>query len=108
MISRRLLCHVLARHMTNMLFCACGTRLSIGVDDLRAANNQQQLRFQQLAVRCFPMRLCQHHLRCSLRICGTWCAMSSDARLFFLPIWRTTLDLKTCLDYTCFAALHLC
>ena len=81
--------------------------LSIGVDDPRATDNQQQLRFQQLAVRCFPMRLCQHHLRCSLRICGTWCAMSSDARLFFLPIWRTTLDLKTCLDYTCFVALQL-
>ena len=56
-----------------------------GVDDPRAADNQQQLRFQQLAVRCFPIRLCEHLLRYSLRICGTWCAMSSDARLFFLP-----------------------
>ena len=54
-----------------------------GVDDPRAADNQQQLRFQQLTVRCFPILLCQHHLRYSLRICGTWCAMSCDARVFF-------------------------
>ena len=30
-----------------------------GADDPRAADNQQQLSFQQLAVRCFPIRLCQ-------------------------------------------------
>ena len=82
--SRRLLCHLLARHMANMLCCACDTRLLLPplvLTILRATDNQQQLRFQQLAVRCFPMRLCQHLRRYSLHIGGTWFAMSSDARI---------------------------
>ena len=79
-----------------------------GVDDPRAADNQQQLSFQQLAVRCFPMRLCQHLLRYSLHIGGTWFAMSIDARVFVLLTWRSTLDMKACLDCDCVATLQLC